>query len=73
VVASAQAYWSSQALADQHQTAMQSRTVIDQAIGMLMERHGISADRAMAQLRQRSQDENRKVRDLARAMVRGEG
>jgi GAF domain-containing protein len=70
VLASAQAYWSAQALADQLQTAMRSREVIDQAIGILMERHRCSPHDAMERLREQSQQENRKVRDLAEELVR---
>jgi len=49
--------------------AVQSRDVIGQAKGMLMERGQVSADEAFALLRQRSQSENRKLRDVAQQLV----
>lgn len=51
--------------------AMESRPVIDQAKGILMSRHRCSPDEAFAMLSQASQRENRKVRDIARAIVDG--
>lgn len=69
VLASAQAYWSAQALASQLQVAMQSRGIIDQAIGILMERHGCGAEEALERLRKESQMQNRKLRDLAAELV----
>lgn len=55
------------------QTAMQSRAIIEQAKGMLMERHTVTADQAFTQLATMSQNSNRKVSDLAREMVGGGG
>lgn len=49
--------------------ALISRAVIDQAKGILMAAHGISADEAFAKLAHRSQCENRKLRDLAAEFV----
>jgi hypothetical protein len=49
--------------------AMTTRPVIDQAKGILMARHGCTADEAFAMLSQASQRENRKVRDIALAIV----
>lgn len=49
--------------------AMQSRAVIAQAQGILMERHGLSAERAMSYLRRQSQETQVKVRDLATELV----
>jgi AmiR/NasT family two-component response regulator len=51
--------------------AMQSREVIDQAKGALMARHRITADAAFDRLRERSQAENRKLRDIAAEIVDG--
>jgi len=55
-------------MADLHQ-ALTSRAVIDQAKGILMAAHGISADEAFTRLADRSQSENRKLRDLAAEFV----
>lgn len=49
--------------------ALTSRAVIDQAKGILMAVHGISADAAFAKLADRSQSENRKLRDVAAEFV----
>lgn len=55
---------------ERHLTAaLASRTVIDQAIGIVMERHRESSDAALARLRTESQHSNRKLRDLAADMV----
>jgi AmiR/NasT family two-component response regulator len=45
--------------------AVAHRTVIGMALGMLMERFGLDHDGAFARLRQCSQDENRKLYDIA--------
>lgn len=57
----------------QMREAMTSRAGIEQAKGILMGRHGISADVAFEQLAHRSQLENRKVRDVADDVVRAAG
>ena len=49
--------------------ALVTRPVIDQAKGILMARHRCTADQAFELLAQASQRENRKLRDLARAIV----
>jgi AmiR/NasT family two-component response regulator len=51
------------------QRAPESRGVIDQAKGILMGRHGLSAEDAFDLLSQRSQHSNRKVRDIAQEIV----
>jgi AmiR/NasT family two-component response regulator len=48
---------------------MESRAAIEQAKGVLMSRHGVDADGAFDLLRQRSQAENRKLRDIARELL----
>lgn len=58
---------------DQLQTALDSRDVIGQAKGVLMERHGIDADQAFGLLRRGSMDRNVKLRELAAIVVRGVG
>ncbi|MFF7857953.1 ANTAR domain-containing protein [Streptomyces sp. NPDC007904] len=50
-------------------TALLSRSVIDQAIGILMARERIDADRALERLRRVSQDRNIKLRDLCGQLV----
>ncbi|MFE9707017.1 GAF and ANTAR domain-containing protein [Streptomyces sp. NPDC005930] len=58
-----------QASAADVRTALLSRSVIDQAIGMLMARERIDAHRAMERLRRISQDRNVKLRDLCAQVV----
>lgn len=54
----------------QLRAALDSRAVIDQAVGVVMARRGVDADTAFATLRQASQDRNRKLRDIAADVVR---
>jgi hypothetical protein len=49
--------------------ALQSRDVIGQAKGILMERRGANADEAFRILRRASQDLNIKIRDIARTIA----
>jgi GAF domain-containing protein len=49
--------------------AVQSRDVIGQAKGILMERRGLTADEAFDTLRRTSQDLNVKLRDLAQTLA----
>ncbi|WP_166367402.1 GAF and ANTAR domain-containing protein [Aeromicrobium camelliae] len=51
------------------ETALETRTVIGQAEGMLMERFSIDAVTAFAVLRRASQQSNVKLRDLAEQLV----
>jgi GAF domain-containing protein len=51
--------------AHQLEKAFVSRAVIDQAIGVLMAQEKCTADQAFALLRQHSQNNNRKLRDVA--------
>ncbi|MET0448129.1 MAG: GAF and ANTAR domain-containing protein [Aeromicrobium sp.] len=51
------------------QNAIDSRTIVGQAQGVLMERFGVDADRAFSILRRYSQDGNRKLTDVARSLV----
>jgi hypothetical protein len=55
----------------QLQRALRSQPVIEQAKGLLMAQHGCTPDEAFAMLTQASQRENRKLRDIARAMIHG--
>jgi GAF domain-containing protein len=57
------------ALTVQLQTALSTRPVIDQAIGLLRGRTGRSAEDAFAQLRAISQAEHRKLADVAQRIV----
>ena len=68
-LANAQLYDRAYRMTQQLQEALTSRAVIDQAKGMLMGQHGVSADEASESLRHRSQQENRKLRDLAQELV----
>jgi GAF domain-containing protein len=53
--------------------AMASRRIIDQALGITMAREGCDADTAFAILRRTSQNEHRKLRDVARDLVTATG
>ena len=50
-------------------TALESRTVIGQAVGMLMERYGLDEGRAFDVLRRLSSQQNTKLRELAAQVV----
>ena len=50
-------------------TALDSRKLIGQAQGILMERHGLDADRAFEVLRSYSQDHNIKLRTVAANLI----
>jgi GAF domain-containing protein len=63
------AYQSARDMADNLQTALESRAVIDQAKGILMQRHKLTADQAFQALAQASMHTNRKVRDVADHLV----
>ncbi|MGK5441849.1 GAF and ANTAR domain-containing protein [Micromonospora sp. URMC 105] len=56
-------------LAQHMQTAMKSRAVIEQAKGIIMGERRCPADEAFAILAKISQDSNRKLRDVAAALV----
>jgi len=49
--------------------AVESRDVIGQAKGILMERYKLTADEAFDRLRERSQHSNRKVVELAKLLA----
>jgi AmiR/NasT family two-component response regulator len=51
---------------------MESRAVIDMAKGVLIARHHCSPEEAFAILSRTSQNHNRKLRDLAGALVASE-
>jgi GAF domain-containing protein len=65
----ANAYFSSQRLAGQLQEALGSRAEIEQAKGILMRERHCTADEAFDLLVDLSQRSNRKLREVARALV----
>ena len=69
VVVNASAYRQATQLGQQLTEAMRSRAVIEQAKGVIMASTGTDSDGAFDLLRQQSQAENRKVRDLATELV----
>ena len=66
-------YESARKLTHQLSDAMDSRAVIEQAKGILMGRDHCTADEAFKQLKDMSQSQNIKVRELATTMVGEEG
>jgi hypothetical protein len=58
-------------LATQLQHALDSRVYIEQAKGILAERHGISLDDAFERIRQHARSNNARVRDVAEAIGKG--
>jgi GAF domain-containing protein len=68
-LANAHLYDTQANLAQQMQAAMQSRAVIEQAKGIIMGSRRCTADDAFAILTRISQDTNRKLRDVAAAVV----
>jgi len=68
-LANAHLYDSTATLAQQMQVAMESRAVIEQAKGIIMGDRHCSAEEAFQILSKLSQDTNRKLRDIAQALV----
>ena len=66
-------YESTRDLAQNLDAAMQTRAVIEQAKGILMSQRRCDATEAFAVLAAASQRSNRKLRDIARAIVEGVG
>ena len=69
VLANAQVYWDSRQLNENLHEAMQSRSTIDHAVGILVARGGRSPDDAFQVLVRASQRQNRKLRDVAAEIV----
>jgi GAF domain-containing protein len=69
VLANAQAYWDARNLGARLGEAMKSRSIIEQAKGILMAAERCDEDTAFARLVERSQRENVKLRDVAARMV----
>ena len=63
------AYSSARELAENMQAALESRAVIDQAKGILMERHKLTADQAFRLLAEASMRMNTKLRAVAEHLV----
>jgi GAF domain-containing protein len=68
-LANAHLYDTTASLAQHMQAAMESRAVIEQAKGIIMGERRCTADEAFAILTKVSQDTNRKLRDVAAALV----
>ena len=68
-MANAHLYDTTASLAHHMQAAMESRAVIEQAKGIVMADRRCTADEAFAILAKVSQDTNRKLRDVATALV----
>jgi GAF domain-containing protein len=68
-MANAHLYSTTAALAEQMAEAMTSRAVIEQAKGIVMAQRGVSAEEAFDVLSRASQAANRKLRDIAQALV----
>ena len=63
------AYQNARNMADNLQAALESRAVIDQAKGILIERHKLTPDQAFQLLARASMNANRKLRDVADDLV----
>ncbi|MGY6500252.1 MAG: ANTAR domain-containing protein [Acidimicrobiales bacterium] len=70
VLTNARLLWEARHLADGLEQALASRAKIEQAKGVLMATHCIDPDTAFDLLRDRSQRQNRKLRDVAADIVR---
>ena len=68
-IANARLYQSTATLAEDMRRAMETRAVIEQAKGILMERHGIDPDEAFAELRTRARNTNQSVFEVAQAVT----
>lgn len=55
--------------AAQLQHALSSRVVVDTAVGVLLERHGLERQEAFELLRRASRSHRRRIHDLAREVV----
>jgi GAF domain-containing protein len=71
-VMNADAHADATATVRQMQEALESRKVIDMALGILISAHHCSPDEAFEILVRTSQSHNRKLRDLARTLVEAE-
>ncbi len=69
VLANAQAYWDARSLGENLTEAMKTRATIEQAKGIIMAQSKIGPDAAFEVLRDASQHQNRKLRDIAQELV----
>jgi GAF domain-containing protein len=69
-LSNAQVFARTRALVDDLNVALETRDVIGQAKGILMERHTITADEAFEMLVSASQRHHKKLRDVADALAR---
>ena len=58
---------------DQLETALERRSVIERAKGIVMERHSVDENAAFELLREHARSSNRRVLDVARAVIDGHG
>lgn len=63
------AYQTAKDIADDLETAVQSRSVVDQAKGVLMDRHGLTSEQAFQFLVHASRATDRELRDVAGHLV----
>jgi ANTAR domain-containing protein len=73
VMGNAAEYGEAKRTALQLRAAAESRALVDQAKGMLMQALGCSAEDALARLRQISQERNLRVTDVARTIIESRG
>jgi response regulator NasT len=58
---------------DQLETALERRSIIERAKGIVMERHSVDERAAFELLREHARSSNRRVLDVARAVIDGHG
>jgi GAF domain-containing protein len=68
-IANARRYAKARRLAEELRGALDSRAVIDQALGVLMATRGMTAEQAFGELSRQSQNTNTKLRDIAARLV----
>jgi GAF domain-containing protein len=71
-IANARLLSKSAALAEQLQHALDSRVVVEQAKGIIAERHGVTLADAFERIRERARQRRRKVHAVAVAILQGE-
>jgi GAF domain-containing protein len=69
LLANVQVYWDARELGERLQQAMRSRATIEHAVGILLASGGRTPEEAFQLLVRASQRENRKLRDIAAAIV----
>jgi GAF domain-containing protein len=70
LLANARAYWEARSLTENLQRAMESRSSIEQARGIIMSTMGCNPDEAMRVMIRRSQEQDINVRELAAEIIR---